>query len=86
MEGAGCSNILNAPKTISVTSDSTANVLQEMAFVGGMNYARTRLLGDTDPKASGKRKKVRTPILVPQRQQQVRILPRFRHHPHPKRR
>ena len=42
----------NAPKAMSMTSDTTANILREMSYVGGMNYAKTRLLEATGTRAS----------------------------------
>ena len=44
---------MDAPKAW-MTSDTTANILQEISYVGEMNYAKTRLLEVTDPRASGK--------------------------------
>ena len=43
----GCSNMANASKAMSVTSDTAANTLQEMSNVGGVNYAETRVLEAT---------------------------------------
>ena len=59
----GCSNVANAPKAMSLTSDTTANISQEMSYVGGMNHAKTRLLEATGTRASGKERKVRPPEL-----------------------
>ena len=56
----------NAPKAMSLASDTTANILQEMSYVGGMNYAKNRLLEATETKASGKGRKVRPPALLAQ--------------------
>ena len=47
-DGQGCSNTINAPKATSITSDTTANLLQELSYVGGMNYAKTCLLEATE--------------------------------------
>ena len=49
-----------------MTSDTTADLLQEMTYVRSMNYARTRLLEVTGPKTSGKEKKVSPPALLAQ--------------------
>ena len=49
-----------------MASDTTANILQEMTYVGGMNFARTRLLEVTDPKVYGKGRKARPPTLLAQ--------------------
>ena len=57
---------MGAPKTTIMTSDDTAHVLQEMAYVGGMSYARTRLQDATGSRASGKGKRVQPPGLLAQ--------------------
>ena len=58
IEGAGCSNTISTPNAASFASDTTSNILQEMTYVGGMNYAKTRLLDATGPKPAGKGRKV----------------------------
>ena len=50
----GCSNMANAPKAVSMTSDTTANMLQDMSYVGGMNYTKTPIPEATRTRASGK--------------------------------
>ena len=63
---ARCSETTNAQKATSVTSHSTANLWHEMAYVGGMNCARTRSLKTASSKASGKGKKVQSPARLAQ--------------------
>ena len=58
-DGQRCPSTRDAPKATSITSDTTANILQEMSNVGCMNYAKTRLLEMTEPRASGKGRKVK---------------------------
>ena len=57
-EEQGCSNTTDAPKAASMKSDTTAIVLQEMSYVGGIEV--------TEPKASGKGRKLRPPTLLAQ--------------------
>ena len=63
-DGQRCSNMVDAPEAASMTSDTTANTLQEISNVGGMNYARTRLLKMTEHRAFTKGRKVRPPALL----------------------
>ena len=54
-------------KAASVTSEETAHtaeVLQQMSYIGGMNYARARLQEATASRPSGKSKQVRPPALL----------------------
>ena len=53
-----------APKATSMMSTETAHVLREMSYVGGMNYARTRLQEAAAFKTSDKGKRVRPPALL----------------------
>ena len=66
LEGSGCSNTMSALKATSMASDTTANIMQEFTYVGGMNYARTRLLEATGPRNCGKGRKVRPSTLLAQ--------------------
>ena len=56
----------NAPKAMGMTSDTTANIIQEMSYVGGITYAKTRLLEATGTRVSGMARKVRPPALLTQ--------------------
>ena len=53
-ERVGCSSATGLSKAVSIISDDSAQVLQEMSYVGGMNYARTRLQEAVAFRASGK--------------------------------
>ena len=55
-----------APSTTSEGTANTAEVLQQMSFVGGMNYAKTRLQEAAAPRPSGKGKQIRPPALLAQ--------------------
>ena len=57
---------LKAPSMASESTANTAEILQQMSYVGGMNYARARLQEATAPRASGKGKQVRPPALLAQ--------------------
>ena len=64
-----CLNATGQLKAPSVTSEGTAHtadVLQQMSYIGGMNYARARLQEATAPRPSGKGKQVRPPALLEQ--------------------
>ena len=53
-----------APSTASEGTAHTTEVLQQMSYIGGMDYARARLQEATAPRASGKGKQVRPPALL----------------------
>ena len=53
-----------APSTASEGRAHTTEVLQQMSYIGGMDYARARLQEATAPRASGKGKQVRPPALL----------------------
>ena len=53
-----------APSTASEGTAHTTEVLQQMSYIGGMEYARTRLQEAMAPRASGKGKQVRPPALL----------------------
>ena len=59
-------NTINTMKVTGMVSDTTTNKWQEMTSLGGMNYARTRLLDATGCKTSAKERKVRPPTLQAQ--------------------
>ena len=64
-----CLNATGQFKAPSMASESTANtaeILQQMSYVGGMNYARARLQEDTAPRLSGKSRQIRPPALLAQ--------------------
>ena len=64
-----CLNATGQFKVPSVTTEDTAHtaeVLQQMSYIGGMNYARARLQEATAPRPSGKCKQVRPPALLAQ--------------------
>ena len=64
-----CLNATGQFKAPSMASESTANtaeILQAMSYIGGMNYARARLQEATAPRPSGKSKQVRPPALIAQ--------------------
>ena len=68
-KGAACLNATGQFKAPSVTSEETAHtaeVLQQMSYIGGMNYARARLQEATASRLSGKSKQVRPPALLAQ--------------------
>ena len=53
-----------APSTASEGTAHTTEVLQQMSYIGGMDYARAGLQEATAPRASGKGKQVRPPALL----------------------
>ena len=53
-----------APSTASEGTAHTTEVLQQMSYIGGMEYARARLQEATAPRVSGKGKQVRPPALL----------------------
>ena len=55
-----------APSTASETTPHTAEVLQEMSYIGGMNYAKARLHEATAPRPSGKGKQIKSSPLLAQ--------------------
>ena len=55
-----------APSVTSQGTAHTAEVLQQMSYIGGMNYARARLQEATAPRPSGKGKQVGPPALLAQ--------------------
>ena len=55
-KGLGCSKTRDVT---SMASDNTALVLQQITYVGGLNYARNRLGEATASRASGKGKQMR---------------------------
>ena len=64
-----CLNATGQFKAPSVTSEETAHtaeVLQQMSYIGCMNYARTRLQEATAPRSSVKGKQIRPPALLAQ--------------------
>ena len=64
-----CLNATGQFKAPSMASESTANtaeILQQMSYVGGMNYARARLQEATAPRPSGKSRQIRPPALLAQ--------------------
>ena len=64
-----CLNATGQFKAPSVTSEETAHtaeVLQQMSYIGGMNYARARLQEATASRPSGKSKQVRPLALLAQ--------------------
>ena len=64
-----CLNATGQFKAPSIASEYTANtaeVLQQMSYIGGMNYARARLQEATAPRPSGKGKQIRPPTLLAQ--------------------
>ena len=64
-----CLNATGQFKAPSMASESTANtaeILQQMSYVGGMNYARARLQEATAPRPSGKSRQIRPPALLEQ--------------------
>ena len=71
----------NAQKATSVTSHSTANVWHEMAYVGGMNCARTRSLETASSKAGrGKKSTIPSPASSNSNKKPHGIS--AQHHPH----
>ena len=64
-----CLNATGQFKAPSVTSEETghtAEVLQQLSYIEGMNYARARLQEATASRPSGKSKQVRPPALLAQ--------------------
>ena len=64
-----CLNATGQFKAPSVTSEETAHtaeVLQQMSYIGGINYARARLQETTASRPSGKSNQVRPPALLAQ--------------------
>ena len=64
-----CLNATGQFKAPSMASESTANtaeILQQMSYIGGMNYAKARLQEATAPRPSGKGKQIRPPALLAQ--------------------
>ena len=64
-----CSNTtgqFTAPSTASEGTAHTAEVFQQMSYIGGMNYARARLQKATAPRPPGKGKHIRPPALLAQ--------------------
>ena len=55
-----------APSTASEGTAHTAEVLQQMSYIGGMNYARARLQEATAPRPPRKSKKKRPPAMLAQ--------------------
>ena len=55
-----------APSTASETTPHTAEVLQKMSYIEGMNYAKARLQEATAARPSGKGKQIRPPPLLAQ--------------------
>ena len=55
-----------APSTASEDTAQTSEVLQQMSYIGGMNYARARLQEAAAPRPSGKGKQTRPPALLVQ--------------------
>ena len=53
-----------APSTASEGTAHTTEVLQQMSYIGGMDYARARLQEATAPRASEKGKQVRPPAFL----------------------
>ena len=64
-----CLNATGQFKAPSMASESTANtaeILQQMSYIGSMNYAKARLQEATAPRPSGKGKQIRPPALLAQ--------------------
>ena len=59
-------NVVKQPDAATVASDDTTQVLRKMSYVGGMEYARTRLMEATAYTTSGKGKRTRPPTVLAQ--------------------
>ena len=58
-EGLGSSKTAKHPDAASIVNDGTAHFLQQMSYVGAINYARNRLEEARASKASGNGKRVK---------------------------
>ena len=74
-----------APSTASESTPHTTEVLQQMSYVGGINYARARLQEATAPRPSGKGRQVRPQPSQRRRVQRDNMVTRVHLHLHPRR-